>query len=102
MKELSTNEKYAIVSILYQIMNADGIVHPKEEEFMNKVYVELGINVNDIEEIANMNDIQAENIIRSMSSSPKAYAQSLFISMAECDGYVDPKETAIIEQLFKK
>lgn len=101
MNDLKTNERYAIVHILYLIMNADGIIHPKEEEYMNKAYVELGININDIEGIAIMNDIQAENIIRNMSSSQKEYAQSLFISMAESDGYVHPQEAAIIEQLFK-
>lgn len=101
MKELSTNEKYAIVSILYQIMNADGIVHPKEEEYMNKVYIELGINVNDICEITNMNYFQSQNIIKQMSSSHRQYALSIFESMAESDGYVHPQESAIIEQLFK-
>ena len=101
MKELSTNEKYAIVSILYQIMNADGIVHPKEEEYMNKVYVELGINANDIEEIANMNNYMSQNIIKQMSSSHRQYAQSLFESMAKSDGSIHPQEVAIIEQLFE-
>ena len=30
MTQLTTIEKFAIVTILSQIMNADGIVHPKE------------------------------------------------------------------------
>ena len=101
MNELKTNERYAIVHILYQIMNADGIIHPKEEEYMNKVYLKLGININDIEGVSNMNDIQAENNIRNMSSSPKEYAQLLFVSMAESDGYVHPLEADIIDKLFK-
>ena len=101
MNELKTNERYAIVHVLYQIMNADGIIHPKEEEYMNKVYLKLGININDIEGVANMNDIQAENIIRNMSSSQKEYAQLLFVSMAESDGYVHPLEADIIDKLFK-
>ena len=101
MKELTIIEKYAIIHVLYQIMNADGIIHPKEEEYMNAVYVELGININNIEDIANMNDIQANNIILKMSSPQREYAKSLFVSMANSDGYIHPKETAIIEQLFK-
>ena len=43
MNTLTKNEKYAIVNILSQIMKADGIIHPKEEEFMDKVYSDLGI-----------------------------------------------------------
>ena len=101
MNELTATEKYAIVCILYQIMNADGIIHPKEEEFMNKAYIELGININDIEGIANMNEIEATHIIQNMSSPLQEYAHSLFVSMAASDGYIHPDEAAIIDKLFK-
>lgn len=43
MIQLTIQQKYAIVAILTQIMNADGVIHPKEEEYMDKVYMELGI-----------------------------------------------------------
>ena len=48
MIQLTIIEKFAIVTILSQIMNADGIIHPKEEEYMDKVYAELGITISDI------------------------------------------------------
>ena len=101
MIQLTINEKYAIVNILSQIMKADGIIHPKEEEFMNRAYSELGITINDIEEISNIDDIQAKLIIDKMPNENKEYARSLFIGMAESDGYVHPTETMIINQVFK-
>lgn len=101
MKPITSSEKYAIVNILSQIMKADGIIHPKEEEYMDKVYGELGITINDLEDAANIDDLQAKLIIDEMNTENRDYARSLFVGMAESDGYVHPKESAIINQIFK-
>lgn len=100
MTHLTITEKYAIVTILLQIMKADGIIHPKEEEYMDKVYAELGITISDMEDMANMDDIQAKSVVNTMTDDKKQYAHSLFISMAEADGYIHPLETEIIDQLW--
>lgn len=101
MTQLTIIEKFAIVSILSQIMKADGIIHPKEEEYMDKVFAELGITISDIEDIANMDYIQARSIVNTMEDEIKKYVQFLFISMAEADGVIHPLETKIIDQLWK-
>lgn len=100
MIQLTIIEKFAIVTILSQIMNADGIIHPKEEEYMDKVYAELGITISDIEDMANMDDIQAKSVINEMLEEKKQYVQSLFVSMAEADGYIHPNETEIINHIW--
>ena len=102
MTQFTIIEKFAIVTILSQIMKADGIIHPKEEEYMDKVFAELGIKISDMEEITNMDDIQARAVINEMLDDKKQYAQSLFVSMAEADGYLHPKETEIMDQLWIK
>ena len=100
MTQLTIIEKFAIVTILSQIMNADGIIHPKEEEYMDKVFVELGITISDMEDMTNMDNIQAKSVINAMQDEKKQYAQFLFISMAEADGFIHPKETEIINQIW--
>lgn len=100
MMTLTNNQKFAIITILSEIMNADGVIHPNEEEFMDKVYVELGITIGDLEDITNIDNIQAKAIIREMSDEQKQYARSLFVSMAKSDGYEHPKETVIIAEIF--
>ena len=102
MTQLTIIEKFAIVTILSQIMKADGIIHPKEEEYMDKIYAELDIRINDLEDMTNMDDIQAKTVINEMFVEKKQYAQSLFVSMAEADGYIHPKETEIIDRLWIK
>lgn len=66
----------------------------------DKVCCELGIAIYDLEDIANIDDIQAKLIIGEMNTENRGYARSLFIGMAESDGFVHPKETEIIDKLF--
>ncbi|MBQ2882418.1 MAG: TerB family tellurite resistance protein [Alphaproteobacteria bacterium] len=100
MTQLTIIEKFAIVTILSQIMNADGVIHPNEEEYMDKVYAELGITISDMEDITNMDTTQAKSIINAMLDEKKQYAKFLFISMAKTDGYIHPLEKEIIDKLW--
>ena len=58
MNSFTTIEKYAIVKVLSHIMKADGIVHHKEEEYMDQIYSDFSITIHDIEDISNIDDIQ--------------------------------------------
>ena len=100
MNSFTKLEKYAIVKVLSRIMVADGIIHPKEEEYMNKVYCYLSITINDLEDISNIYDIQAKLIINEMSDENKIKAQILFVGMAESDGFIHHKEKEIIFQFL--
>ena len=100
MTQLTKIEKYAIIIILSQIMNADGIIHPKEEKFLDKVFADFDISIDDSEDMSDMDDIQAQSVFNVMSDKKKNFAHSLFVSMAEIDGYVHPLESALIERLF--
>lgn len=102
MMQFTIKQKYAILVILTQIMNADGIIHPKEEEFMDKVYSELGIRIGDVEDIVNVDEIQAMCIIHEMTDEQKQFADSLFVSMAGSDGFIHPKELSIIEKVINR
>lgn len=98
MNSFTTIEKYAIIKVLSHIMKADGIIHPKEEEYMDQIYSEFSITIKDIENISNIDDIQTRLIISRMSEDNKTRAQSLFDGMAKVDGFVHPKEIDIINQ----
>lgn len=100
MNYFTTIEKYAIVNVLLHIMKADGIIHPKEEEYMDLVYRDFGITINDLEDISDIDDIQTKLIISAMTCENKALARSLFVGMADADGYIHPKETEIIDQIL--
>lgn len=100
MNSFTTIEKYAIIKVLSHIMKADGIIHPKEEKYMDKTYSDFSITINDIEDIANIDDIQTKLIISGMADENKMLAKVLFVVMVEADGIIHPKEAEIINQFF--
>lgn len=100
MNNFTKIEKYAIINILLCIMKADGIIHPKEEEYMDQTYSDFSITIHDIEDISNIDDIQTKLIICGMSDENKTFAKTLFTGMAEADGIIHLKEIEIINQIF--
>ena len=100
MNNFTKIEKYAIVIVLLCIMKADGIIHPKEEEFMNEIYSNFDITISDLENISNIDDIQANHIVHKMNDEKKAQIMPLFVGMAKADGFIHPKEMEIIDRIF--
>ena len=102
MNNFTKIEKYAIVIVLLCIMKADGIIHPKEEEFMNEIYSNFDITISDLENISNIDDIQANHIVLNMPNKKKEQAMALFAEMAKADGFIHPKEIEIINQFLQE
>ncbi len=100
MNNFTQIEKYAIIKILLCIMKADGIIDPKEEDFMNHIYSCFAITISELEDISNIDDIQASHIIRKMTDEKKAQVMPIFIGMAKADGFIHPKEKEIINRIL--
>ena len=98
--QLEIKEKFAILAILSEIMRADGIIHPKEEEYINNIYKVFGVTINDLEDIDNMDCVRAKAILDEMTDNARKLVRSLFIKMAECDGNVHPKEMQLINSIL--
>ena len=92
-------EKYAIINILSLIMEADVIIHPKEVEFIDVVMAKLNITVDKLDLIEHYDLNFSKSIIQSMNTPKVEYAKELFIKMASIDGYIDPRETDVINSL---
>lgn len=95
--ELSLGEKRIIYQILIQIMNADLINQPEEIDFLNEVFNEFELT---IDEFDHMDDIDLDYLRKEFShfsKEKKQYAIDLFTRMAQCDGYVDSRETNLIK-----
>lgn len=97
--EYSLKEKYAIIFVLWEIMKADGIIDEREKNFLDRTYVELGISVNELQNIVDMDLVQSQIILKSMTDDKINKANEYFINMCACDGYVDERETEIINWL---
>lgn len=92
-------ERYAIVSVLIRIMEADGIIDPREVKFMDGVLADLHISEREMEIIQEYDLGQDIAIIKQLSDEKLIAAKELFINMAKCDGYADPRELQIISTI---
>lgn len=99
MTIFSLSEKRTIYQILTLIMKADFILNPAEVSFLDRVFEEFNMS---IDEFDHMEDVEFEELASAVSlfsKDKKEYAKRLFMEMAECDGYIDPREVAIIKKL---
>lgn len=98
--DLTLKEKRIIFQILILIMKADHIIKHEETAFLDKVFSDFQLS---IDEFDHMDDIDMDYLVKefaSISNCKKQYARQLFIDMANCDGYVDPRESRLID-IFK-
>ncbi len=99
INQLNIAEKRVIFCILSQIMKADNILNPAEIQFLDSVFEDFQL---EISEFDHMDDLSFDELYKeycSFSIETKEYANRLFKHMAECDGYVDPREFALIQKL---
>jgi uncharacterized tellurite resistance protein B-like protein len=101
MIDFTIPERFAIVGILFRIMEADQIVNTREVEFMDKMLAEFKITESDIDIIDTYEYEQCCTIVRSMDADKKQTAMKIFVEMAKCDGHIDPRELKTIEDLWK-
>lgn len=95
----SKSQQYAIITILILIMEADGIIDPNEVKYIDSVLSEFGISEPELEEISYYDFNHSKEILSKMNNQELEYAKKLFIEMAKCDGYADPRELEIINLL---
>lgn len=98
-EQLTKSQHYAVISILIKIMEADGIIDPHEIRFMNQVLEEFQISEHELELIDSFDIFKCVSALRGLDSDLKDAVLKLFVGMAECDGYADPRELEVISSL---
>lgn len=99
MINYTIDEKRIIVAILIAIMEADGIIDPHETDFLDNIISSFEMNEDNLDSIDefDFNEIIAN--FKKFDEQKKSNAISIFIDMAKCDGFADPRELKIIESL---
>ena len=99
MTNFSTKEKLTILAILTAIMEADEVIHPAESAMLGKVlsYFDLRDSITDILDDYDLNLAILE--FKQFSAEKQQDAINLFREMASCDGFIDPRESEIINSL---
>lgn len=99
MTIFSLSEKRTIYQILTLIMKADFILNPAEVSFLDRVFDEFNMSIDEFDHMENVEFEELASAFSLFSKDKKEYAKRLFMEMAECDQRVDPREIAIINKL---
>ena len=94
------NEKHALITVLKTIMNADGVVENKEQDFMDLVYRELGITIDDLQTISQMALDDCKPIFDAMPAEKKELVSKCLLEMVGIDGHVDLRELRVLHNLI--
>lgn len=99
MTIFSLSEKRTIYQILTLIMKADFILNPAEVSFLDRVFEEFNMSIDEFDHMENVEFEELASAFSLFSKDKKECAKRLFMEMAECDQRVDPREIAIINKL---
>ena len=97
MPNFTISEKRTIYQVLTLIMKADLILNPAEVSLLDRVFKEFQLSVDEFDHMEDVDFDRLASEFALFSDDKKEYAKRLFIEMSECDGYVVPRELAIIK-----
>lgn len=95
----SNNEKAAIVSLLIEMINVDGIIDLEELYVMNVVNGELGITQDIFEAGKAMDCNYAMTVVKHMSDENKMNVAVLLTKVIDADGEDDNREIALLNKI---
>lgn len=99
MTEFNQYEKRIIIAIMIAIMEADGVIDHHETEYLDRVISDFNMSDTELDTLDELDFNQAVADYKLFDSSKKEKAGAMFMAMARCDGYADPRELNIIKSL---
>ena len=100
MPNFTLAEKRIVYQILTLIMKADFILNPDEVEYLDRVFNEFEMDVNEFDHMEEVTIEELSSDFSKFTGKKKEFAKKLFLEMAECDGYVDPREVEVINKIM--
>lgn len=95
--EFTYQQKIAMMRILLDIVNADGIVDTRETYFFDKLMVDFSMSAEDRTIVNEKNSLLALVQIKDMSVEQKEFFAKLMTDMVIVDGDVNVNEVAIYD-----
>lgn len=99
--DLSIKEKRIIFQTLILIMKADFVDRLEETNFLDEVFYDFGLTLEEFDHIDDIDFDYLKKEFAQFTDEQKEFAKQLFVKMAKCDGYVDPREVSLIKEMFE-
>jgi len=103
MEQIQFNEtqKAAIVSLLIEMINVDGVVDPSECAVFNTICVECGIGDDAFSIGRSLNSMVAIDIMKRMTDVQKIATAQLLTRVIDADAKDDDKEIQLLNVICK-
>ncbi|MCD8203386.1 MAG: hypothetical protein LUD48_07075 [Prevotella sp.] len=82
-------------------MKADLVIMPEEVAFLDKIFSDFELSLDEFDHTESLDLDSLSKVFSTFSDEVKSYSKNIFMDMAKCDGYVDPRELSIINHLCK-
>ena len=86
------NEKVAVTCVLLEMMNIDGVLHPREGKFMNEYVRIIGVNPILLEQAKTMSALESMIVLQNIDQKKKNGLRTLMLTMMAVDRDVDQSE----------
>ena len=93
--DFTYQQKIAMMRILLDIVNADGIVDVRETFFFNQLMMDFGMSEDDRQFVKEKNSLLALVQLKEMNREQKDYFSDLMTKMIIVDGDINVNEVAI-------
>ena len=95
MEQLTYNAKIAVVKVLYEILNADSIVHENEVQYMNEVIRDFGLEGKYEDDVKSLMTLQALATIRELDVELKEIVAKMMGKMIVIDNDINYNEVKL-------
>lgn len=95
MEELTYNAKIAVIKVLYEILNADNVVHENEVQYMNEVIHDFGLDARHEDDVNNLMTLQALATIRGLTVEQKEMVAKMMGKMIVIDNDINYNEVKL-------
>ena len=94
MEKYTVEERRTILYVLTEVMLADEILHPSEQDFFDKIFSEINAVVADMEHI---DSDYALSVFHGMSEEKQTRLRQSLFDMAMADGVLDSREQKVLD-----
>ena len=99
MSIFSEQEKRTILHILTMIMEADGLTHPKEIDYITSLMRDFGLSSSEFDHMEMLDFDVLKNEFKMMNELKQRMAKQYFVQLSEIDGYIHKNELMILNDL---
>ena len=97
MNTYTTEERRTILYVLTEVMMADGVLHPAEQDFFDKIFCSINADVTDMTAMEHIDNEYALSVFKAMSEDKQKHLQQLLYDMAMADGVLDSREQSVLD-----